>query len=197
MNPICEPGQIYASTHKNDQQQGHNQRRAVLAIEDYERRRYSRATDSYTTTTVRRACLTCDGNGGKMVSHVTLRPDGTLPRHVLVAEADPRLKALGETFRGIPTREAYGYKDKLTARNPKLAADPVWAIIERDLADEVYAALLWPRKPDGAQNPKVEVTLHQDALVALAERLLTLIQTVEQSAMVADFTSPYERPQRP
>lgn len=192
MNPVCEPGQVYASTNPRDVANGRNQQRRVLAVEDDTRTRWNPLTHSFEPRNVRRAVLTCDGNGGKMRSRVTLRLDGSLPRHVLVAEPDPRIRALAEVFRGIATREPYGYKDTLAARYPTRAED--YQPDVRDLADEVYDALLWPRRPDGTQNARIEVVLHQDALVALAERLLTLVQTVEQSALVADFTSPYERP---
>lgn len=171
----AEVGQIYASTRPQDVARGWNQRRAVLRLDTKSVYRGFRGESRYEDRPV--AVLTCDGNGGRMQSRVQLREDGSLPNHVLVSEPDPRIKALAETFRGIPTREPYGYSDRY--------ADEVGGPKVTDLADEVYAALLWPRNQDGLQNPRIEVVLHQDALAAVGARILELARIVEQSALAA------------
>lgn len=172
MRPLVEVGQVYASTNKEAVRQGWNQRRAVLEVTTKRRYRGYRADPPHEDVPV--AVLTCDGNGGRMTSKVALAADGSLPRHELVSEPDPRIKQMAEVFRGITEREPYGGMYDHHAST-------------FDLADAAYKALLWPRTQDGKQNPRIEVTLHQDALAAIAQRLLELASVVEQNAMAATF----------
>lgn len=170
----CEVGQTYASLHKSDVSRNHNQQRVVLAVEDVEVYRGGPRWE-----TIRKAKLTCDGSArgahGQRGSWVTLAPDGSLPRHALVAPADPHIEALAACFDGIETWERPESLRYWDAKTP--------------LRDKVREALLYPHRPDGSEDRRINVTLSQDAVRAVAERLFTLVSIVEQNA-ISTFESP-------
>lgn len=156
-------GQTWASTRPSDVQRGYLQRRVVTALKD--KKKWDTRLGKYIM--VPAAVLTSDANNGRMRTRIALRPDGSIPGYRLVAEPDPMIEVLAQQFRGIQTHEPW----------------PAFKV--SDLAEEVHALLLWPREADGSQNPKHQLVLHQDAVVAIAERIKTLADVVEQSAQAA------------
>ena len=168
---VAEVGQTWAANAPKARAANHNQNRRVLALttKDF----YM----GFRQPTEQRPCavLTCDGEG-KRRSTVMLAPDGSIRGHRLVADPDPRIEHLAQAFGGVPHSKPFGgyHWEAHHASQGTLAAD---------LIAEVREALLWPRTPDGAENRRIEVVLHQDALLAIAERLTALTALAEQSAM--------------
>jgi hypothetical protein len=171
--PSVAPGMIVASEHKQDQPgvrtpEGHNQRRAVLDIIEFPvYGDYDRATrERPQVGTRRKAMLTGGGREGGQTTFVTLEGDD-LPRYRLVSAPDPHVAELVACFEGIKSSEGRDH----------------WRV-ENDVTKLVQRALLAERHADGSPRAKEDVTLDQEAIRLIAERIFTLTQIVEQSGMV-------------
>jgi hypothetical protein len=163
--PGVVPGMVVASTRQWDVNNNHNQRRVILSVADVEKPgRWNPAFGAREEPTLIRKVEFAKTNvRSSGSSWVTLGPDDTLRGHRLVSMPDPHVDALTQCFDGIKTaRHAYrGDPDVL------------------DVGPLVRRALLV------AEHPAEDVTLDQRAIRAIAERILTLSQLVEQSALVA------------
>jgi hypothetical protein len=167
-----QPGMIVASTSARAVQANWNQSRAVLAVEDQERTKWDRTLRAHYKVPVKRALLTSEGQGG-MQTWVTLTEEGSLRNHRLVSAPDAHVAALVACFEGIETKQSYCRRR-------------YWAQPPTPVDRLVRTALLFPRAQDGGPRAKAALELDQDAVRALAERLLTLTQIVEQNALVAE-----------
>ncbi len=164
----CEVGQVYASANKRDIANNHNQSRKVLRIEH--------GTTGYAEKRrpARFAVLSGDAYGGGSTGTCRLAPDGSLPRHALVAPADPHTLALAQCFEGIESGR-YWYPGD----DGKV-----------DVQEKALEVLLRPQS-DGSQRVSINqlLTLDANAVRAIGERILTLVQVVEQNA-ISTFESP-------